>query len=62
MGEQAVRLFVMSVLCRAMNVPTKLLDALDLHKLAHRKEPLLIQLSTDQVCCTASMPACVRCI
>ena len=34
---------------RAMNVPIKLLDALDLHKAAHRKEPLLIQLSTDQV-------------
>ena len=35
--------------CRAMNIPIKLLDALDLHKAAHRKEPLLIQLSTDQV-------------
>lgn len=34
---------------RALNVPVKLLDALDMHKLAHGKEPLLIQLSTDQV-------------
>ena len=32
-----------------MNVPTKLLDALDLHKATHMREPLLIQLSTDQV-------------
>lgn len=37
------------VVCRAVNVPTKLLDALDLHRLAHAKEPLLIHLSTDQV-------------
>jgi len=36
------------VVCRALNVPTKLLDALDMHKLMHQREPLLIQLSTDQ--------------
>ncbi|KAL3155375.1 hypothetical protein ABBQ38_010936 [Trebouxia sp. C0009 RCD-2024] len=34
---------------RAVNVPTKLLDALDLHRAAHAKEPLLVHLSTDQV-------------
>ncbi|KAL0051399.1 hypothetical protein WJX82_006672 [Trebouxia sp. C0006] len=34
---------------RALNVPTKLLDALDMHKLIHQRDPLLIQLSTDQV-------------
>lgn len=38
------------VACRALNVPTKLLDALDLHKLMHQRDPLLIQLSTDQAC------------
>lgn len=36
------------VACRALNVPTKLLDALDMHKLMHQRDPLLIQLSTDQ--------------
>ncbi len=36
------------VACRALNIPTKLLDALDMHKLMHQREPLLIQLSTDQ--------------
>lgn len=41
------------VTCRAINVPTKLLDALDFHKLGHGREPLLIQLSTDQVCVLA---------
>ena len=35
---------------RALNVPVKLLDALDMHKLVHNTEPLLIQLSTDQAC------------
>jgi len=38
------------VACRALNVPTKLLDALDMHKLMHQLDPLLIQLSTDQAC------------
>ena len=38
------------VACRALNVPTKLVDALDLHKLMHQRDPLLIQLSTDQAC------------
>ncbi|KAK9806933.1 hypothetical protein WJX72_007947 [[Myrmecia] bisecta] len=34
---------------RAINVPTKLLDALDVHKSTYGKEPLLIHVSTDQV-------------
>lgn len=37
------------VCCRSLNVPSKLLDALDQHKAEHSREPLLIQLSTDQV-------------
>lgn len=33
----------------ALNVPTKLLDALELHKAAKGCDPLLIHFSTDQV-------------
>lgn len=33
----------------ALNVPTKLLDSLDLHKAAKGCDPLLIHFSTDQV-------------
>lgn len=37
------------VLCRAVNVPTKLLDALSQHATEHGSHPLFIHLSTDQV-------------
>ena len=34
---------------RSVNVPARLLDSLDLHRLEHEAEALLIHLSTDQV-------------
>lgn len=51
LGEHTVYSFVPELCCfpsRSLNVPSKLLDALDQHKAEHSKEPLLIQLSTDQ--------------
>ena len=44
-----------SLCCRRLNVPSKLLDALDQHKAEHSIEPLLIQLSTDQAGCSTSL-------
>ena len=35
--------------CRAINVPTRLLDLLDIHKLQHDNDTLLIHFSSDQV-------------
>ena len=35
--------------CAMINVPTKLLDSLDIHKCAFDTQPLLIHISTDQV-------------
>lgn len=37
------------VCCSAVNVPTRLLDSLDIHRLEHEAETLLIHFSTDQV-------------
>lgn len=34
---------------RAINIPSRLLDALEIHKLEHEVETLLIHLSTDNV-------------
>eukprot|EP00891_Asterochloris_glomerata_P009011 jgi/Astpho2/9011/Aster-02678 len=34
---------------RAVNVPAKLIDALDVYSTVHEKQPLLVHLSTDQV-------------
>ena len=35
--------------CRLVNVPSRLLDSLDLHRIEHESDALLIHLSTDQV-------------
>ena len=37
-------------MCRALNAPSKLLQELHRYAAEHKKEPLLIHLSTDQVC------------
>ena len=36
--------------CRAVNVPSKLLACLEVQQSVHGRRPLLIQISTDQVC------------
>ena len=38
------------VCCRAVNVPTAVIEALEIHACTHDRHPLLIHISTDQVC------------
>ena len=39
----------MNLACRAVNIPVRLVETLEIHKLEHEVETLLIHLSTDNV-------------
>lgn len=47
--RKSTALVTSDITCRAINVPNRLLDSLELHKVGHETETLLIHLSTDNV-------------